>query len=96
MAKLVSVSAVLMASASLVPCDTPGTWMCDCADELHQQNPGQTASQMILKIAVVQTMTVPVGKSVSQSYIGYPTQHMVQAPKVSQPRLYALRWVPAP
>jgi hypothetical protein len=87
---------VVLPSGAMVPRDTPGTWMRDRVDEWHRQNPGQTASQMILEVAAVQTATAPAGESVSQSYIGYPAQHVVQGPEVSQPGLYALRRVPAP
>ena len=87
---------VVLPSGAMVPRDTPGTWMRDRVDEWHRQNPRQMASQMILEVAAVQTATAPAGESVSQSYIGYPAQHVVQAPEVSQPGLYALRRVPAP
>ena len=87
---------VVLPSGAMVLRDIPGTWMRDRVDEWHWQNPGQMASQMILKVVAVQTATALAGESVSQSYIGYPVQHVVQAPEVSQPGLYALRQVPAP
>jgi hypothetical protein len=79
----------------MVLCDVPGNWLCNRMDEWHQQNPGQAASQMILEVAVVQTVTAPPRDSVCQSNMSYPAQSMGQCPEVCQPEVYTLRQVPA-
>ena len=80
----------------MVPHDIPGTWLWDCVDEWHRLNPGQMASQMILKVTTAQSVTALVSESVSWSSIGCPTQYSGQCPDVSQTGSYALRQVSEP
>jgi hypothetical protein len=53
-----AVGRVVLPSGVMVLRDVPGNWLCDCVDEWHWQNPRQAASQMILEVAAVQTVTV--------------------------------------
>jgi hypothetical protein len=87
---------VVLPSGAMVPRDVPGNWLRDRVDEWHRQNPGQAASQMILEVAAVQTVTALPRDSACQSNMSYPAQSAGQCPEVRQPEVYALRRVPAP
>lgn len=89
-------SKVVLPSGAMVPRDIPGTWLQDRLDEWHWLNPGQMASQMILEVAMAQSVTVLVSESVSRSSMGCPAQYLGQCPEVSQTGSYALRQVPGP
>jgi hypothetical protein len=87
---------VVLPSGMMVLHNVQGVWLHNRMDEWHRQNPRQTALQMILKVAVVQSVPAPVSVSACQSSTGYPTQQAGQYPEVSQTEAYTLRRVPAP
>jgi hypothetical protein len=70
---------VVLPSGAMVLCNVPGNWLCNCMDEWHRQNPRQAALQMILEVAVVQTVTVPTRDSACQTNMSYPTQYGASA-----------------
>jgi hypothetical protein len=88
-------SRVVLPSGVMVLHNVLGNWLRNCIDEWHQQNPRQVASQMILEVAAVQTVTVPTRDSACQSNMSYPVQSAGQCPEVCQPEVYTLRQVPA-
>jgi hypothetical protein len=63
-------SRVVLPSGVMVPCNIQGNWLRNCMDEWHQQNPRQTALQMILEVAAAQTISALAGISVGQFSIG--------------------------
>lgn len=86
---------VVLPSGAMVPRDIQGTWLRDCVDEWHRQNPGQVASQMILEVATAPSVPAPSRESACQPSTSYPAQYASQGSEVSQPGTYALRRVPA-
>jgi len=65
-----------------------GTWLRDCVDEYHRQNPGQMAAQMLFEVAAY--ASAPPTDAAGQSYYSYPTRHVNQYFGEDPARTYAL------
>ena len=78
---------VVLPLGAMVPKSIRGTWLRERIDEYHRQNPGQTASQMLLEVssieAAIRSFQYPA-KPANQFY----TEEMAQA--------YAFNWPSCP
>ena len=82
---------VVLPSGAMVPCSIMGTWLCDCIDEYHRQNPGQLAAQMLFEVATAQTVSALPNDIVGHAYISYLALNVSTGPGVWPVRTYALK-----
>ena len=78
---------VILPSGAQVPRSIQGAWLCDCVEEWHCQNLGQTAAQMYIEVMVAPPATVLPG----QICFSYPVPYGSQLPGTYPAGVYALR-----
>ena len=83
---------VVLPTGAHVPRSITGTWLHDCIDEWHRQNPGQMATQMYFKVTVALPMSAPCHATMSQILQDCPGPSAVRCPGHMPAGVYALKW----
>ena len=80
---------VVLPSGAEVLCGIPGTWLRNCVDEWHHQNPGQMgATQMFFEVTA--KVTAPSETLADQPYSNHPARNVGHEPGVVSAAAYAL------